>query len=132
MPFWFECARPRKKKERLLSEPKPLFLGRETPPPPHDPKKSVFARSYLLSMANAGPNTNGSQFFVTLRATPHLDNKHVVFGRLVKGTDIIEALAKVAVDDGDRPLMTVLTPTAPPWRKSVPPSKRALSLSRQA
>lgn len=60
-------------------------------------------RAGLLSMANAGPNTNGSQFFLTFRDTPHLNGRHVVFGRIVSGIEILKILEMVAVDSNDRP-----------------------------
>jgi peptidyl-prolyl isomerase G (cyclophilin G) len=58
----------------------------------------------LLSMANSGRNTNGSQFFITLQATPHLDGKHVVFGRVVQGMDTVQRMVNVERDGRDRPV----------------------------
>jgi peptidyl-prolyl isomerase G (cyclophilin G) len=88
--------------------------------------KKRHTKAGQLSMANAGPNTQGSQFFLTLTATPHLDGKHVVFGELIEGMELLKRMGNVKVNGSDKPLQEVkisgcgvwpiaaATPRAPP------------------
>ena len=62
--------------------------------------KLKHTKPHLLSMANAGPNTNGSQFFITFKETPWLDGRHVVFGEVIEGQDIVNELEKIGTGSG--------------------------------
>jgi peptidyl-prolyl cis-trans isomerase A (cyclophilin A) len=67
-----------------------------------------FDRPYLLAMANAGPNTNGSQFFITVAATTWLNRKHTIFGEVTAGTEVVDAIVSAPTAAGDRPVEDVV------------------------
>ena len=64
----------------------------------------VFDRPYLLAMANRGPNTNGSQFFITVAPAMHLNGGYTIFGEVIRGKDVVRKIEKTKTDPGDRPV----------------------------